>query len=158
YHLLPDVVEQRPGNAAPHYSRAADIMRAKLGPDDLPFLAQSLDLPPERLPVAALRKILTAAEGALAEAECRARCEPCDWGLNERVRKDGINVLLPELQEMRNLTTLVLARMKLELADGRTRQAIRTASVNLAMARQVADSPSLISGLVGNAMAFQTFR
>jgi hypothetical protein len=157
YRLLPDTVEQRAGNAAPHYARAAAVMRTKLSPDDLPFLAQTLDLPPDRLPVAGMRKVLAAAEEALAEAECGARCDTCDWGLTERVRKDGINVVIPELGEMRNLTTLVLARMRLELADGRTRQALRTASVSLAMARHVGDSPTLIGGLVGIAMATLTF-
>src|SRR5205807_4440904 len=57
----------------------------------------------------------------------------------------------------RELNVVLLLRMRLELADGRTGQAVRTAALSLAMARHAADQPTLINALVGIALAARTF-
>src|SRR5207248_2680197 len=86
------------------------------------------------------------------DARRGALCETCDWELSTRLRRDGIATILEEVQQMRELDLFLIMRLRLELADGRTRQAVRTASLSLAMAHHAADQPTLINALVGVAL------
>jgi hypothetical protein len=150
--LLPELLEQRTGNAADHYNRATQILKDKVG--SLPVEAHAwLDLPADRLPKDELRALLKKAEAALAEVEAGSRCESCDWGMTARLRKDAIGALLPELQTAREFGTLLQLRLRLELAEGRTDRALATTRTNLALARHVGESPTLIGMLVAAALA-----
>jgi hypothetical protein len=154
--LLPDVLEQRPGNAAPHYARATVLLRRDVPQPVRNALYEWSELPLGGLPKEDVRQALALAEPALAEAECGALCETCDWELSTRLRRDGIATILEEVQQMRELNLFLIMRMRLELADGRTRRAVRTASLSLALARHAADQPTLINALVGVALASRT--
>src|SRR5262249_36529716 len=151
--LLPELIRQHKGNAAPHYARASALYKMRITQEERTALSERLQLPRERLPVEGLRAILGRADEALGECACGALCEACDWEVAERLRKDSFFTLLPELQPMRELVVVVLARMRLELADGRTRQALRTASIALAMSPHVAPQPTPLHSLVGIALA-----
>src|SRR5205823_8921564 len=97
-------------------------------------LYERAELPLAGLPKEDLRRALALAEPALGEVECGALCETCDWELSARLRRDGIATILEEVQQMRELNVVLLLRMRLELADGRTGQAVRTAALSPAMA------------------------
>ncbi len=87
-----------------------------------------------------------------------ARSEYCDWGFGERLRQKGIFALLPELQQMRDLTRLLALRARLEILEGHTDQALRALQTGFAAAKQVGETPTLISYLVGVAMGTITAR
>ncbi|HVS38252.1 MAG TPA: hypothetical protein VMS17_22025, partial [Gemmataceae bacterium] len=60
--------------------------------------------------------------------------------------------LLPDVQDMRSIATLLSLRIRYELAIGRTDKAARTLQIGFAVGRHVADSPTLIRALVGMAI------
>jgi hypothetical protein len=156
HRLLPDLFEQHPGNAVEHYRCAASMVRGAINADAYQQIESWMELPSASLPREDIRAFLVPFAKAMAEAEAGARSEFCDWGLAERLRKDGIAALLPDIQEMRSLATLFIVRLRLELAEGQPDKAVLTARTCLAMARHVADAPTLINALVGAAITART--
>jgi hypothetical protein len=152
YRLLPDLVEQKPGNAAELYKKAVPLLNKVAGDDDIQF-EEWLKLPLDQLPCADVRRLLGEHKEGLDLVEQGARRETCDWGLTERLRKDGIGALLPEIQPMRTAARLLAVRARVEMAEGKFDQAARTLRSGLALARHVGNSETLICCLVGNALA-----
>jgi hypothetical protein len=152
YRLLPELLEQRPGNAAEHYMKAVPLLN-KVTADHDKQLEEWEKLPPERLPCEEVRRALGEYKGGLDLIDRGARGEYCDWGLAERLRKSGIGALLPEIQSMRVAARLLAMRAKVEIAEGHFDRAVRTIRTGLALARHVGESETLISCLVGNAIA-----
>jgi hypothetical protein len=153
YRLLPDLREQKPGDAAAGpYKRAVPLLR-KLPGDVSEQLEQWQETPLGELPREEVRRTLADYREALRLVEQGARCEHCDWGIAERIRREGINVLLPELQPMRQGARLLAMRARLEMAEGRFDDAARTLRTGLSLARQMGEAPTLINALVGFAIA-----
>jgi hypothetical protein len=105
------------------------------------------------LPCAEVRKALEPYAEVFRLIDRAARCERCDWGITERLRKDGFNALLPELQPLRQFAGLLAVRIRLGVAEGRFDRAVRDLQTGFAVARQAGESPTLISHLVGVAIA-----
>jgi hypothetical protein len=152
YRLLPELIEQTPGNAAEHYRKAVPLLNRVNAEDDAQLEAWE-KLPLEQLPCADVRRLLGEHAEGLGLVEKGARCETCDWGLAERLRKSGIGALLPEIQPMRVAARLLATRARVEIAEGHFDRAARTIRTGVALARHVGDSETLISFLVGNAVA-----
>ncbi len=89
----------------------------------------------------------------LREVDYAARHEMCDWELRDRVRKDGISLLLPDLQGFREFANLLAVRARLEMAEHRYNEAISTVQTGYTLARHVGEGPTLIHLLVGVASA-----
>ena len=88
----------------------------------------------------------------MSTMERAARCESCDW--QQPIREGNfISILLPEIQQSRTYARLLSAKAHLEIAQGKYDQAVRTLQTGYAEARQVAQSPTLVSGLVGVTIA-----
>jgi hypothetical protein len=148
YVLLPDLADMRPGNAALHYQRAHsfewwDNLRRQ------PYyfeIADWLDRPLKevRAKVGFVRNF-----GPLKEVDLGARRESCDWEMTERIRKEGIFLLVPDVQGFREYATLLAMRCRLEIADGDYPRAIYTLQTGLALGRHVGEAPLLINALVG---------
>ena len=152
YRLLPELIGQRPGNAAEHYKKAVPLLNQVSAEDD--FLLEAWEkLPLDRLPCGEVRRLLAEHKEGLDLIEKGARCETCDWGLAERLRKQGIGANLPEIQPMRVAARLLAMRARAEIAEGHFDQAAHTIRTGMALARHVGDSETLISFLVGNALA-----
>jgi hypothetical protein len=160
YHLLPQLYEMTPGNAAERYKLAIAEMKrdrkASADGADLGDVEDWLSLPPDQLPRAKARKLLERYEEALRLADRAARSEYCDWGIAERIRKMGIGALLPELQDMRGLARLLALRARVEALDGHTDRAVRALQTGFAAAKHSGDTPVLIGSLVGIAMGTVT--
>jgi hypothetical protein len=152
YRLLPELLEQTPGNAADLYQKAVPLLK-ELPPDHEERLGEWEKLPPQELPREEVRRVLGAYGEALGLVEKGARREYCDWGLTERLRKEGIGALLPELGPMRTAARLLALRARLEVAEGRFGEAVRTIRSGLALAKHVGESPTLSMGLTGNSLA-----
>jgi hypothetical protein len=151
YRLLPEMLEQTPGNAAELYKKAVPLL--KVSADDDKQLEEWEKVPPDRLPVGEVRRVLAGYKEGLDLIEKGARCEYCDWGLPERLRIGGVNALLPEIQPMRVAARLLAVRARAQIAEGQFEHAARTICTGLALAKHVGDSETLICCLVGNAIA-----
>jgi hypothetical protein len=159
YRLLPDLREQKAGNAATHYKQAMELFKKKKpeGAEAVGEFADRIDrwvarTRLEDLPRDEVHTFLKPLEEVLKEIEAGAHCQKCDWEMTERLREKGIGALLPEIQDQRELAGLLALRARLEVADGKPEKALGTIRSGLAMAKHTGDSPTLISALVGIAI------
>jgi hypothetical protein len=147
--LLPEIADLKPGNAAVLYFRSYS-----------PEWWGNLQRQPQNywvkidearsLPLDKLKKNeLQIPTGALKELDRAARREYCDWELTRRVEEDGVSLLLPDLQGMRQFANFLAIRARLALADGDIPQAIYTLQTGFQMAKHVGEGPTLIHMLVG---------
>jgi hypothetical protein len=153
YQLLPELQDQTPGNAALLYYRA-------FSPEWWGFLRQpqvmeQLDQA-TRTPLKDLlrqERTLPLPTSMLREVDRAARREYCDWELTDRMRQEGMGLLLPDIQSMRTFARLLAVRARLEIAHGQYDKAVYTLQTGFALARDVSQGPTLIQALVGIAIA-----
>ncbi len=158
YELLPNYREQIPGNAALSYHRAM-LLKAEHREVD-PIAAGQRDQridemaakPAKDVNVEELRTYLSTYRLIFREMENGARREKCDWDLERRIDSEGIGVLLPEVQKMRELARLLSLRCRMHIVEGKIDDALRDVQTGFAMARHVGDGPTLIQSLVGMAL------
>jgi hypothetical protein len=152
YPLLPELRERTSGNALLRYYRAFSpewqyhrrdhkVMEQIAAANAKPL--RDLD----RAEVERLSRLFGAP--MLREIDRGARRTYCDWELIDRMREDGIGLLLPDVQGFREIASLLQFRARQELLAGKFDQAARTLQTGLAMARHVSEGPTLIHGLVG---------
>jgi hypothetical protein len=152
--LLPELSDQTPGNAALEYYRAfspdwgwSNIRQ----PKTWETITNALQTPLKDLP----SKNLGWLEGyrMLQHVDLASRREYVDWGRTERLRREGLNLLLPDVQSLRQIATLLAVRARLEIVKGRYDKAVYTLQSGFALARHVGDGIVLIEDLVGIAIA-----
>ena len=152
YQLLPELRDMTPGNAALLYQRAhspewwTNLYRH---PEWMKSY-EWLELPLKDFPRDKARNMIPGP--ALREVDLAARREYCDWELTSRLRKHGINLLIPDVQGFREYGRLLGFRMREEMLGGQLDKAIYTLQTGFAMSRHIADSPTLICALVGVAV------
>jgi hypothetical protein len=157
YHLLPQLYEMPPGNAAEVYKQAvAQMKKVSDATGAAGDIDSWLELPPDELPRDNARKVLDKYQEVFRLADRAARCETCDWGIAERTRKMGVNVTLGEVQDMRKLARLLALRARLDVLEGHIDQAVRDLQTGFAAGRHTADNPNLICSLVGMAITAVT--
>jgi hypothetical protein len=155
YQLLPPFIERRPGNAAVWWNRIpAERISFFSKVDKQEEIENWIEIPlgdPNEKKHRPAANQLGGAE-FFADMEHAARFESCDWELP--IHAGGvIEMLIPEIQQARGFGRLLSARARVEIAEGRYDQAVRTIQAGFALARDVAKGPCLISGLVGTAIA-----
>jgi hypothetical protein len=124
YLLLPELKEMNPGNPIPNY---------------LKCLIEQQD---------------TFSGAELRQADRAARMDKPDWQILLKARTDGIGLLIPDVQKMRQLANGLQMRFRDEVARRRFDDALVTAKTMFAMSRHLGEHPTLIGGLVGIASAF----
>lgn len=129
YLLLPELREMTQGNPIPLYLKAV--------------LDQDMTAPGSNL-----------GPGALKQADRAARMDKPDWQILPKLKTDGINLLLPDLQKMRELANALRDRFRDEIAQRRFDDALATAKTMFALSRHLGEHPTLIGVLVGTAIAF----
>lgn len=159
WQLLPSLLDQKPGDPLALYKQAREALRdAEPGRDDYREIA----LESERLAAADLSAvsrprvtaIVTKFQKALDLVAVAANCERIDWTPQlDRIRKQGINTLLPEVQEVREFMPYLRLQARHHLFADRPEEAVRVAALVFAIARQFNESPTLISHLVAIALA-----
>jgi len=157
YRLLPEYIEQTPGDAAPLYMKAFLLM-AEAKSDEAAWdrIVKWLETPPEKLPQHEVEETLAKFKNALHQVEMAARRSECDWGLP--VREEGENIfsiLLPEVSVARNVGRLLALRARLHIAKKDCEAALADLKTGMALARHVATAPLLVNGLVGLAISGQ---
>jgi hypothetical protein len=90
---------------------------------------------------------------ALKQADWAARLDRPDWQVLTRLKIDGVNLLLPDLQQLRTLANALKVRFRAEVALGRFDDALVTAKTMFAISRHLGEHPTLIGNLVGIAIA-----
>ncbi len=152
YRLQCSFVEQNVGNAASLYSRAIILFKdnSALGEKAMQRrIGELVALPLEKLPKKETREILQQAGSVLHEVRMGTRRTTCDWDLPIREEQNPFTVLLPELQELRNIAHLLALQVRLQIAEKQYDEAIDTLRTGLTLGRHVAETPLLINGLVG---------
>jgi len=159
YRLLPERSTQTPGNAAIFYHRAIlmleDARRAtrRAKEQEKPLVtdeqaaADWITGPLNAIPRDQARRWLETYRSSLHETELGARRLTCHWEFDSRT--EGIDLVLPEIQDMRALARLVALRARFAVLDGKIDEAVYWIQTGYAMARHVSDGPLLIQSLVG---------
>jgi hypothetical protein len=153
YEFLPEVREEIPGNAVIYYLRGTLMLSDSRGiPADHPMW-KWLEMPIKDLPKKEVRQFIDTQKNVFRELDLATRCSQCDWQLDTRMRTEGVYLLLPEIQHMRSLASLLQLKARLEIAERNFDQAIHTLQAGFKLARNTNRSPTLISALVGIAIA-----
>jgi hypothetical protein len=156
YELLPRSRQRIPGNAAVYYLRAA-LQRPPHGPDREKWVAEDKavqaweDAPIDKLPAKDVRAYLERYNALFREVESGSRCRRCDWQL-DRARGPELLDALPSVQANREIASYLSLRVKLELAENRTADAVRSLQTGLQLGQHVGEGPTLIQMLVGIAI------
>ncbi|HWA99662.1 MAG TPA: hypothetical protein VG713_14265, partial [Pirellulales bacterium] len=155
YRLLPPFADLTPGNAAILYTKISVDYQTRRSRESYELdnkIIDWMDLPLAKLPRAEVERVVNDNASRLAQADRAARMETCDWQLPVRIEKPW-QIDLPEAQGIRHIARLLVLRTRLAVADRKYDAAIHSLQTGLAMARHVAEQPTLVSGLVGVAIA-----
>jgi hypothetical protein len=128
YLLLPELKEMNPGNPIPNYLRCI-LDRDSISDGE------------------------TLSRSALHLADWAARLDKPDWQILPRLKTEGMFLLVPEVQIVRQLTAALQVRFREEVTQRRFDDAIRTAKTMFALARHTGEHPTLIGELVAVAIA-----
>jgi hypothetical protein len=137
-HLLAD---RRP--AAKEYMEARDKF-------DLAWSQPLKDFPKDQA-----RTFLQQFGGVFREMEAAAKCKRCEWGLEDRMGAEGIGLLMPDAQHMRDLSFLLALRCRLHAAEGKIDLALKDIQTGFALARHASVGGTLIHFLIGAAITTQ---
>ncbi len=154
YEFLPEFRDRVSGNAVVHYHRAADLAGKRLAfanPEEKP--AKWLEMPVRELPLEEVRLFVGREQNVFQELELAARCDHCDWQIREGARTQGFGFLFPDVQKLRELANFLTLRARVEIAEGHVSEAVRTLRVGFTMAKHANQADTLISALVGAAIA-----
>jgi hypothetical protein len=151
YQLLPELKEMHPGNPIQHYMKTIMEQQEFLFDEEaFQHREKLLTMPLKELPV---QELPDYGRFALSQADWAARLDHPDWQLLLKLRADGIQLRVPEMQQMRSLSRVLQVRFRAEIAQGRFDDAIRTAKTFFAMSRHLSEQPTLVGDLVGMAIA-----
>src|SRR6516165_5869716 len=149
--LLPELREMNPGNPILGYLKCFMEQDNFFNRKDVVEQREKwLEMPLKDLPVHELRGY---GGIALTRADEAARLTDADWQTLLPLRRDGLYLLVPEVQKMRSLALALHVRFRGEVADRRFPDALVTAKTMFAMSRHMGEHPTLISSLVGLAIA-----
>lgn len=158
YELLPRLRERVPGNAALGYFRAHALRPSwpreaeegrKLQEKLIAWEESTID----KLPLDEVKKYLFGHAMSFRALEDAVRCDRCDWELNAKLSVANIDMLLPEVQNYRELTRSLRMRLRVELAENDFAAAVRTAQTMMRLGKDVGEGPTLIHSLVGIAIS-----
>ena len=151
YLLLPELKEMNPGNPIQSYIKCAmEHHQFFFDRDAFERREQLLDMPFQQLPASKLENY---GRSALEQVDRAARQDAPDWQILLRLKSEGVNVLIPDVHEMRGLARALQVRFRAEVALGRFDQALRTAQTLFAMARHLSEHPTYVGDLIGMAIA-----
>lgn len=151
YRLMPEARDLKPGNAVTKYYRAFSpewqfYRKDKEFPKSQDKWYEDDTKPPPEW----FKFVLNF--GALHEIDQGARRTYCDWEMLDALRKDGIGLLLPDIQAFREYIYLLKARARFEMLDKKFDKAVYTLQTGFSFGRHVSEGPTLIQALVGTAM------
>lgn len=150
YPLLPERREMTPGN--PLYGYLKCFMEQNhfyFHKDSIEKREKYQTMPLAELPVKDLKGY---GGSSLRQADWAARLDTPDWQILLPAKRDGIRLLLPDLQQMRMLAAALRVRFRVENAEKDFAAGNRSAKTMFALSRHLGEHPTLIGGLVGVAV------
>ncbi len=152
YLFLPELPDRTPGNAALLYDRAVLMQRGHRETLEQSRQADRLmETPVAKLTADDLRQMeARVSNNVLHELALAARRQRCDWELE--FRTEGVALLLPEIQGLRELARVVILRVRPQIARGKIDEAVHTLQSGFALARNTSEGSTLIQSLVGIAV------
>jgi hypothetical protein len=151
YLLLPDARDLNPGNQIPAFYKCFmeqhNFYRTKESIDQREKWASA---PLQEL---ALEKALIGYGGtSTRQADYAARLESADWATLSQLKVEGIFLLIPDVQQLRELAQVLKVKVRGEIARREFDNAIYTIQTMLSLARSFESHPTLIGYLVGLAI------
>lgn len=155
YQLLPDLLERTPGNAAVLYNRVLFQLTDQLDDETAEKIAAWAgdDIASDELPIAEICEALKPLDAVMSELAVAARRDSCRWDVPFREGQNPFAILLPELQQQRQLARVLVVNIRLAIQEGRVDDAIEMLKTGFALSRDVGHGPTLIHGLVGIAIS-----
>jgi len=154
YQLLPESREMNPGNPIQGYlvcfMEQTNFYNDKT---EVENREKWLTMPLKELP---LKELHDYGGVGLRQADYAARLDKPDWQILLKLRRDGVNTLLPDVQVMRRLASGLKVRFRAEVAERRFGDALVTAKTMFALSRHLGEHPTFIGDLVALAIAFMT--
>ncbi len=155
YQLLPEIRDLQAGNQIPAFYKC--FME-----QNFLFFNKESEEDRERwhyAPLSTLAKVpnlIGYGGGAVRQAHHAARLDVVDWQIQNQIKAEGINLLLPDVQQMRRLAMVLKVRLRGEVARGEFDAALQTTQTLFALARAFNDHPTVISQIVGIAITSLT--
>lgn len=151
YQLLPELREMNPGNPIQGYLKSfmeQNYLFAdkKVNEDRNKWR----EMPLKDLPLKDMQLYCT--NNGLRQADYAARLDTPDWQILLKLKSDGVNLLIPDIQKFRLLADVIQFRFRVEIAERRFGDALTTAKTMLALSRHCGEHPTLIGELVGVAI------
>lgn len=150
--LLPSFLERIDGNAIVYLGMVKSEQNAFFGRPDLQNqISEWAGMPLEKLrdvePFLTSRK-----NGPLYFLDQAARCSHADWQLPIG-REPYFSIMLPGVQESRQFARLLAAHARIAMAHGDLEEPLRDFRTGFALAQHMAANETLVSALVGIAIA-----
>ena len=143
YQLLPELRDQQPGNQVQAFYKCFMEQHA--------FYREKTEIEKrEKWSIAPLAELANEkgligyGGSGLRQADYAARLESVDWAILSQFKAEGINLLLPDVQQMRQLAGALKVRIRGEIARKENDAAIRTAQTLFALAAAFNHHPTLI--------------
>ncbi len=161
--LLPDRLDQTPGNGATDYLLALTQMQAipsttlDLDPamPRLPAISDKVDLYLEQgldqLDVKGATELIGHYDGVLSAMDRAGRREQVDWGLP--LREEGFHTLMPHLNGLRQLARILRLRTRLEIQRRDYHAALQSIQSGLAISQALNHQSVIVQALVGAGIA-----
>jgi hypothetical protein len=155
--LLPSSRERVAGNAALGYFRAIVLQPAwPRDPEASRKLADQLikweETPTEKLPTKEVGEYLKNHRNMFRAVDEAARMNSIDWQARSD-RAEEISAILESVQGFRELARFLKLRFRLEMAENRLPDAIRTIQTTMQLGKHLAEGSNMIQMLVGLAIA-----
>jgi hypothetical protein len=157
YDLKTAPIDQKPGNAALLYHRAMIMMLEDRATPQQKHERQLkveavMELPWRDAKPELLAEYAALYNGSYKELAAASECNSCDWGIAGRIDQDGIGVLLPEVQRMREMAFYLKVRIRLNLVNNKIEECLKDLRIGFTMAKHVGEGATLIQHLVGIAI------
>jgi len=155
YTLYPEVRTQVNGNAAQGYYRAfsPEWMSYRNDKEYSKKQDKWLSVPLKELD----EKEINIPQGMLTQLHESALKTYCDWDMLAKLRKDGISMLLPDLQGMREFGRALSIDCRVQLKKGEIDKALTDIRTGLTLSHHLGEGPTLIQGLVAVAAGTMMF-
>jgi hypothetical protein len=167
--LTPQYSEMQPGNRVPGFMKAYMEQHNFFSKEPSEQRQKWLEMPLDKLPVDEIKKnsgvmgglayrdsrpfdLFSSSGRPLSDVDEAARLRQVDWQEWFNIRRDGIALLLPEIQKMRELASVLKLRMRMEVKTQDFPRAIYSARTFFGLASALDHHPTLICSLVSLAI------
>ena len=157
YRLYPLSSLRKPGNAAPIYLRFAHERSGETRKELFNGVDKFMIGPIDSLDKAAARAFINRWGYNLRQIDHAAHKTTCDWNYTVEEEMEHVyEMLLPDAQEMRQQHKLICVQARVQMAEGKNEEALRSLETAFSMSSQLGEGPFLINGLIGIATAMKT--